>query len=130
MSPRNRASLPATLKRSPTKAQRTFAKVLDNAEQQYGEGERAQRTAFAVLKRGFEKKGDRWVPKREAGPSDPRSAGTTAQKRAGRGETFGGIDFFGNTRKALYERARRAGIPGRSGMSKVELARALASKEA
>lgn len=121
--------MPATVKRSPAKAQRTFRKVRDNAEEQYGEGERAQRTAFAVLKRGFEKRGDRWVAKRKKGPSDPRSTRSTAEKRAGRGETYGGVDAFGNTRAQLYERARRAGIPGRSTMSKAELAKALARRE-
>lgn len=129
MPARERESLPSTLKRSPAKAQRTFKKVLANAEREYGEGERAQRTAFAVLKRGFEKKGDRWAPKRRKGPSDPRSTKSTAEKRQGKGETFGGVDVYGNTKAELYERAKRAGIRGRSSMSKAELARALARAE-
>lgn len=47
--------LPATLKRSPAKAQRTFAKVHDAAAESYGEGERAHRTAFAAVKHSFER---------------------------------------------------------------------------
>ena len=69
-----RAKLPSTLKRSPPKAQRTYEETLEHAEQQYGDDARAHRTAFAVLKRGFEKVRDRWLPKKKRGPSDPRSA--------------------------------------------------------
>lgn len=122
--------VPSTLERSPAKARRTWKKAHDAAIEQYGEGERAHRTAFASLKRGFEKKGDRWVPKSQKGPSDPRSAQkSTAAKRKGRGETFGGVDLFGNTKKELYARARDLGVEGRSTMSKRELARAIAKKQ-
>lgn len=54
--------LPDTLKRSPEKAQRTWAKAHDSAVEQYGEGERAHRTAYDALKRSYEKVGDRWRP--------------------------------------------------------------------
>jgi cation transport regulator ChaB len=121
--------LPDTLKRSPAKAQRQFAKTHDAAAEQYGEGERAHRTAFASLKHNFEKVGDHWEPKDEPGPSDPRSKKTTAQKRRGEGETFGGVDVEGNTKQDLYERAQRLGVEGRSRMSKRELARAIARKQ-
>src|ERR671926_1270224 len=123
------SELPDTLKRSPAKAQRTFAKAHDAAAEQYGEGERAHRTAFAALKRTYEKVGDRWAPKDEPGPSDPRSTRSTAQKRRGVGETFGGVDYYGNTKRELYERARQLGVEGRSKMSKRELARAVARKQ-
>jgi cation transport regulator ChaB len=124
-----RSELPDTLKRSGAKAQRTFAKAHDAAVEQYGEGERAHRTAMAALKRTHERRGDRWVPKREPGPSDPRSQKTTAQKRRGVGETFGGVDVEQNTKHQLYERARRLDVAGRSKMSKRELARAIARKQ-
>jgi cation transport regulator ChaB len=124
-----RSELPDSLKRSGSKARRTFAKAHDAAVQQYGEGERAHRTAMAALKHTHEKRGDRWVPKRESGPSDPRSKKTTAQKRRGEGETFGGVDVEQNTRQELYDRARRLGVAGRSRMSKRELARAIAAKQ-
>lgn len=124
-----RSELPSTLKRSGRKAQRTFAKAHDAAAEQYGEGERAHRTAMAALKHTHEKRGDRWVPKREPGPSDPRSKKTTAQKRRGEGETFGGVDVEQNTKQELYDRARRLGVEGRSKMSKPELARAIARKQ-
>jgi cation transport regulator ChaB len=123
------SELPDTLKRSPAKAQRQFTKTHDAAAEQYGEGERAHRTAYASLKHNFEKVGDHWEPKDEPGPSDPRSKKTTAQKRRGEGETFGGVDVEGNTKAELYDRAKRLGVEGRSQMSKTELARAIARKQ-
>jgi cation transport regulator ChaB len=123
------SELPSTVQKSSAKAQRTFAKAHDRAADQYGEGERAHRTAYAALKHMHERKGDRWVAKDEPGPSDPRSKQPTAAKRAGRGETFGGVDVEGNTKQELYERARRLQIEGRSKMSKRELARAIAKKQ-
>jgi cation transport regulator ChaB len=124
------SELPSTLQRSSAKAQRTFAKAHDRAVEQYGEGERAHRTAFAALKHTHEKIGGRWVAKDEKGPSDPRSRQpTTAAKRAGKGETFGGIDVEGNSKQELYERARRLGVEGRSRMSKNELARQIAKRQ-
>lgn len=122
--------VPSTLKRSPPKARRTWKKTHDRAVEQYGEGERAHRTAFASLKHGYEKKGDRWVEKKRRGPSDPRSAQPTTQaKRAGKGETFGGVDFYGHSKQELYDRAKSLGIAGRSKMSKRELARAIAKAQ-
>lgn len=121
--------LPSTLEGSPAKAKRTWIKTHDSAVEQYGEGERAHRTAFAALKQGFEKKGGTWVAKGRAGPSDPRSKGSTREKRQGKGETFGGVDYYGNTKRELYERAKQLEIPGRSKMSKKELARAIARKQ-
>jgi hypothetical protein len=125
-----KSELPSTLQESSPKAQRTFAKSHDRAAEQYGEGERAHRTAYATLKQTHERKGARWVAKDERGPSDPRSRQpTTAAKRAGKGETYGGVDVEGNTRQELYDRARRLGIEGRSKMSKRELARAIAKAQ-
>lgn len=121
--------MPSTIRRSPAKARRTWAKTHDNAVESYGEGERAHRTAFAALKHSFEKVGDRWEPKAEKGPSDPRAAQGGKQARDEEGETFGGVDYFGHTRQELYERARALGIKGRSMMDKKELARAIARKQ-
>lgn len=123
------SELPDTLKRSPAKAQRQFAKTHDRAVEQYGEGERAHRTAYASLKHDFEKVGDHWEPKDEPGPSDSRSTGTTKEKRQARGETYGGVDAIGNTKHELYERARKLHVEGRSKMSKTELAKAIARKQ-
>jgi cation transport regulator ChaB len=124
-----KSELPSTLRKSSAKAQRTYAKAHDAAAEQYGEGERAHRTGYAALKRTHEKVGDRWVRKDEPGPSDPRSTKSTAQKRREVGETFGGVDLYGNTKQELYERARQLGVEGRSKMSKKELARAIARKQ-
>jgi cation transport regulator ChaB len=119
------SELPSTLKRSSRKAQETFRKTHDHAVQEYGEGERAHRTAYASLKHGFEKVGNRWEPKGHRGPSDPRSRESTAEKRANKGETFGGVDYYGHSKAELYERAKRRGIKGRSHMTKRQLAHAL-----
>jgi hypothetical protein len=120
--------MPATLKRSPSKAQRTWAKTHDAAVETYGEGERAHRTAFSSLKHSFEKVGDRWQPKKEKGPSDPHAAKSGKAARNG-GKTYGGVDVLGNSRKSLYERARSLGVKGRSKMSKEKLAEAIARKQ-
>ncbi|HEY7590509.1 MAG TPA: ChaB family protein [Candidatus Limnocylindrales bacterium] len=121
--------LPGTLKRSPKKAQRTWAETHDSAVESYGEGERAHRTAFSSLKHSFEKVDDHWEPKKHKGPSDPRAARGGATARREVGETFGGVDFYGNTKDELYERARKLGVRGRSTMSKKELARAIDRKQ-
>ena len=124
-----RQSMPGTLRRSPAKAQRTWAKTHDSAVREYGEGERAHRTAYSALKHSFEKRGDRWVPKQSKGPSDPRAKKGASQARRGKGETFGGVDYYGSTKDQLYERAKKLDIAGRSSMSKKELARAIARKQ-
>jgi adenylate cyclase len=113
--------MPDPIKRSSAKAQRTWAKAHDSAVEQYGEGERAHRTAFSALKHSFEKVGDHWEPKEEKGPSDPRAKRSQREARAGKGETFGGVDVYGNTKEELYERAKKADLPGRSDMSKEQL---------
>ncbi len=127
--PGNKTRVPSTIERSAPKAQRTWRKVHDHAEEEYGRGERANRTAYAVLKRSFEKRGDHWERKGQRGPSDPRSTKSTAEKRAGRGETFGGVDLYGNSKKELYRRAQKLDVRGRSRMSKKELARAIARRQ-
>jgi cation transport regulator ChaB len=124
-----RDELPSTLERSPNKAQETWIKTHDAAVDEYGEGERAHRTAYASLKHSFEKVGDHWEPKDEPGPSDPRAARGGKAAREGKGETFGGADFYGHSKDELYERARKLGISGRSSMSKKELAEAIDRKQ-
>jgi cation transport regulator ChaB len=122
--------LPDTLRRSPAKAQGTWAKTHDSAVESYGEGERAHRTAFAALKHSFEKVGDHWEEKPEKGPSDPRSRQKYPEQRDNPAPTFGGIDVEGHTREELYQRARRLGVKGRARMNKYELAAAILRKEA
>ena len=115
-----REELPATLKRSPKKAQDTFAETHDSAVEQYGEGERAHRTAFSAVKHSFEKVGDHWEPKEKKGPSDAKAAGG----RGTRAETAGGVDA--NASKAhLLDIAKRLDITGRSRMTKPELVEAI-----
>jgi cation transport regulator ChaB len=124
-----RTEMPDTIRRSPSKAQRTWAKAHDNAVKEYGEGQRAHRTAYAALKHSFEKVGDRWQRKRRRGPSDPQAKRGGAAARRGGGETFGGVDYEGRSKEELYRRARELGVEGRSNMSKKELARAIASRQ-
>jgi cation transport regulator ChaB len=115
--------LPATLKRSPKKAQDTYSETLDSAVETYGDGERAHRTAFSSLKHSFEKVGDHWEPKEEKGPSDAQAArsGTAARKAR---PTAGGVDA--NASKAhLLEVAKRLDVRGRSRMTKDELVEAI-----
>ena len=118
--------LPDTIRRSPKKAQRTFQKAHDSAVEEYGDGERAHRTAYSALKHQFEKVGDHWEPKDEAGSSDER-----AERGAGQsgGSTAGGVDVKGHTREELYERAQELDISGRSDMNKQELAQHIDQKQ-
>jgi cation transport regulator ChaB len=127
--PTKKEDLPRTLKKSPSKAQRTYAKTLDSAEETYDSEARAHRAAWSAVKHSFEKVGDHWEEKDEKGPSDPQSkqGGAAARDRPKR--THGGVDVEGNTKQELYERAKRAGVAGRSNMSKAELADALARKQ-
>ena len=121
--------LPGTLQRSPAKARRTYRKAHDSAVDSYGEGERAHRTAFSAVKHSFEKKGDHWVPKERKGPSDPQAAKRGKAARKSSGATFTGVDFYGNTKQELYERAKQLGVKGRSRMSKAELAEAIGKRQ-
>jgi len=126
--PTRKEDLPSTLKKSPAKAQRTYGETLDSAEEQYDSEARAHRTAWSAVKHSFEKVGDHWEPKDRKGPSDPQSKQRGAAARDRPKATYGGVDAEGNTKQQLYERAKKAGVRGRSGMSKAELAQAIARK--
>jgi cation transport regulator ChaB len=118
-----RKDMPATLKRSPKKAQDTYAEAHDSAVETYGEGERAHRTAFSAVKHGFEKVGDHWEPKKKKGPSDRQAAKGGASARRG-GKTAEGVDANAS-KQHLYDLAKRLDVPGRSSMSKAELVEAI-----
>ncbi|PPE70656.1 ChaB family protein [Caldimonas thermodepolymerans] len=126
MSRKYGVEMPGTLERSSDKAQRTYAKALRSAEDSYGSGARAARTAYAALKHGFEKVGDRWVAKARKGPSDAQAAQSGRAARERPQATAGGVDVRGHTRQELYAQAQALGIAGRSRMGKEELARAVA----
>ena len=114
------SELPSTLQRSGKKVQHTFAKTYDAADEQYGDAERAARTAFAALKHTHEKVGDHWEQKDEYGPSDAQAEGGVDTDR----ETAGGVDA--NATKAhLVDVARRLDVRGRSRMTKDELVQAI-----
>ena len=115
--------LPSTLERSSKKAQRTWIKAHDAAVEEYGEGERAHRTAFAALKHSFEKVGDHWEAKDSKGPSDQQSAKSGSAARKG-GETAEGVDANA-TKSHLMDVAKKLDISGRSRMKKDELVDAI-----
>lgn len=123
--PTDKEDLPGTIQRSGKKAQRTYAKTLDAAHDQYDSEEQAHRTAYAALKHTHEKVGDHWEPKKRKGPSDPQAKGGRGTGR----QTAGGVDVEGHTKQELYERAKKLGVAGRSGMTKLELAQAIARKQ-
>jgi cation transport regulator ChaB len=127
--PTKKEDLPGTLKRSPAKAQRTYAKTLDSAEESYDSEARAHQAAWSAVKHSFEKVGDHWEGKDEKGPSDPQARQSGAAARNRPKQTHGGVNVEGNTEEQLYERAKKAGVKGRSSMSKSELADAIARKQ-
>ena len=114
-------NLPSTIKRSPKKARDTYAETLDSAIEQYGDGERAHRTALASLKHNFEKVGDHWEPKKEKGPSDKQAeVGGKDTKYP----TAGGVDANAS-KDHLLKVAKRLDIKGRTTMKKAELVKAI-----
>jgi cation transport regulator ChaB len=116
--------LPSTLQRSPKKAQETWSKAHDSAVEEYGEGERAHRTAYAALKHSFEKVGDHWEGKDKKGPSDKQAERSGSAARRGGGGTAGGVDA--NASKShLYDLAKKLDVSGRSKMDKAELVDAI-----
>jgi cation transport regulator ChaB len=127
--PAKKEELPGTLERSDKKIQDTYTETLDSAHEQYDSEERAHRTAWSSVKHVAEKVGDHWEPKDEYGPSDEQSKQSGAAARENPKATHGGVDVEGNSKDELYERAKKAGVKGRSSMSKSELADALARKQ-
>jgi cation transport regulator ChaB len=115
-----RENLPSTIRRSPQKAQDTYAETLDSATAQYGDGKRAHRTALSALKHSFEKVGDHWEAKEQRGPSDAQAEGGVDTDRP----TAGGVDAHAS-KAHLLQVARRLEISGRSRMTKDELVEAI-----
>ena len=116
--------LPATLARSPRKAQATYMHTLEAAENVHGDGEAAHRIALASLKHSFEKVGDHWEPKDEPGPSDAQDAKRGAEALNSDTPTAGGVNA--NASKIhLLDLAKRLDVTGRSRMNKAELVEAL-----
>jgi cation transport regulator ChaB len=128
--PTQQERIPDTIKRSPAKVRRAYEETLDSAHEQYRSEERAHRAAWASVKHIAEKVGDHWELKRSYGASDPQSTQHGAQARSRPKATAGGVDVYGHTKQELYQRAKRAGIKGRSRMTKLELAQAIARRNA
>jgi cation transport regulator ChaB len=116
------SELPGTLKRSPKKAQRTFAKAHDSAADEYGDERRANQVAWAAVKHSFEKVGDHWQKKAggRKGPSDEQAEGGRDTNR----KTKGGVDA-GATKDHLLTLAKKLGVSGRSKMKKKQLVDAI-----
>src|SRR3954447_1109459 len=113
-----KSELPGTLKRSPAKAQRTFAKAHDSAVDEYGDERRANQVAWAAVKHSFEKVGDHWEKKAggRKGPSDAQAAGGKNTDR----KTAGGVDANA-TKDHLLQLAKKLDVSGRSKMKKKQL---------
>jgi cation transport regulator ChaB len=114
------SEIPNTLQRSPEKAQRTFAKVHDSAEESYGDERRANQVAWAAVKHSFEKVGDRWQAKGKKGPSDAQAAGGRNTNR----QTKGGVNAKAS-KAHLMDIAKKLDISGRSRMTKDKLVDAI-----
>lgn len=112
--------VPSTIERSSAKAQRTWRKAYESALDEYGEGGRARRVAFAALKHSFEKVGDHWEPKDEKGPSESEPARRGSKSR----NTHGGVDVTASTTH-LREIAKELDIRGRTTMSRGQLIEAI-----
>ena len=114
--------LPSTLRRSPDKAQRTFAKAHDSALGEYGDDRRANQVAWAAVKHSFEKVGDHWEKKAggKKGPSDAQAAGGRNTNR----KTKGGVDANAS-KEHLLKLAKKLDVSGRSKMKKKELVDAI-----
>ena len=115
--------LPATLQRSPKKAQEIWSETHDSAVESYGDGERAHRTAFSSLKHSFVKVVDHCEQKDEKGPSDAQAARSGKSARKAR-PTAGGVDANAS-KKHLMDIARKLDVKGRSTMNKDELVEAI-----
>jgi hypothetical protein len=121
---RMREQVPSTIARSDDKAVRTYKKALESAEDTYGDGERAHRTAFSALKHTHEKVGDHWEPKERPGPSDEQAERGGPESRAGDRPTAEGVNA--NASKAhLVEVARRVGVSNPTKLKKDELVEAI-----
>ena len=127
--PAKKEDLPGTLERSPEKVRRTYEETLDSAHEQYDSESRAHRTAWSAVKHVAEKRGDHWELKDSKGPSDAQAEQSGAAARDRPKPTHGGVDVIGNSKQELYERAKTLDVPGRSQMSKEELADAIARKQ-
>ena len=121
---KERERLPATLKRSPGKAQNTYVHTLEAAEETHGDGEAAHRIAFASLKHSFEKVGDHWEPKAKKGPSDLQDAKRGKAAIESKTKTAEGVDAFASKAHLLVV-AKRLEVVGRSRMTKAELVDAI-----
>ena len=119
-----RSELPAPVARSDQHAQATFAEAHDSAlevRDHQGDEAYAHRVAYGALKHTYEKVGDHWERKEQAGPSDPRSESGGPDPS---GRAYGGVDENASKRH-LLDVARRLDIRGRSRMTKPELAQAI-----
>jgi cation transport regulator ChaB len=132
---KGRTDIPSTIERSDKHAQEIWKDTHDSAVKTYGEdGESAHRVAYASLKHSYKKEGDRWVKKARRGPSDEQAArGPTTKKKStdpDAAPTAGGrVALEGESKKDLYERAKKLEIEGRSKMSREELAEAVQAKQ-
>jgi hypothetical protein len=115
-----RKDIPKTLKRSPKKAQDTYAAAHDSAVKEYGEGERATAPRCRPSNTRPRRSATTGSPKVEKGPSDPKAAGGHGSKA----KTAGGVDANAS-KEHLLSVAKRLDISGRTKMTKSDLVDAI-----
>ena len=119
------SEVPSTLRRSPAKAQRTYAETLASAEDEYSDEGRAHRVAWGAVKHSFEKTGDHWEPKGHKGPSDDQAARPSGKGKRDRPvPTDEGVDSRAS-KAHLNDVASRLEVKGRSRMTKDQLVEAI-----
>ena len=77
-----RPDLPQTIRRSDTHAQQVWKAAYDSAHKTPGDEGRAQRVALEAVRREFEKRGRRGVPKAAAPPQRPATRGPAGAPKA------------------------------------------------
>ena len=110
--------MPSTVARSDEKARRTWQETHDSAVEQYGEGERAHRTAFASLKHTYEKRGDRWVPKKEKGASDPARGSRPPRHVPAKARPSGASTTTGTPRRSSSSAPGSSASPATAGCAR------------
>ena len=117
--------MPGTLQRSSIQAQDAWVRAYDRAVAMYGEGQHARWSAYAALKRGFEKARDRWEPKsRERLLVAVTSAGAA---EGGCEEGFAGGRHAECGTELLYL-ARKLGVERADELSRPEVVQAVRKK--
>jgi hypothetical protein len=107
--------------RTGTKRDRQYAHIKESARQRGTSTSRAEEIAARTVNK----------ERARTGESRTRSRTSTSDISSGRrgGLRSGKAGPRGRTREQLYQEARKLGVPGRSGMNKAQLQRAVANEK-